>query len=106
MIDDFITPDNQAEYLSRGYDYVIDAIDSVRPKAAMLAYCKRNKIPVIMVGGAGGQIDPTQIQVADLTKTIQDPLAAKVRGILRQSIISAKIRSANSALIACFHPSI
>lgn len=84
LIDDFITPDNQAEYLSRGYDYVIDAIDSVRPKAAMLAYCKRNKIPVIMVGGAGGQIDPTQIQVADLTKTIQDPLAAKVRGILRQ----------------------
>lgn len=82
-IDDFITPDNVAEYLNRGFDYVIDAIDSVRPKAALLAYCRRYKIPVITTGGAGGQIDPTQIQVTDLAKTIQDPLAAKLRERLK-----------------------
>ena len=40
IIDDFISPDNQAEYLNRGYDYVIDAIDNVKTKAAMIAYCK------------------------------------------------------------------
>ncbi len=82
-IDDFITVDNVAEHLDAGYDYVIDAIDSVRPKAALLSYCRRYKIPVVTTGGAGGQIDPTQIQVADLAKTIQDPLAAKLRERLK-----------------------
>lgn len=84
LIDDFITPENIAEYIDSRYDYVLDAIDSVKPKAALLAYCKRNKIKVITTGGAGGQTDPTQIQIADLTKTIQDPLAAKIRNMLRR----------------------
>ncbi|MEI9533770.1 tRNA cyclic N6-threonylcarbamoyladenosine(37) synthase TcdA [Moellerella wisconsensis] len=83
VVDDFITADNAAELLSVGFDYVIDAIDSVRPKAALLAYCRRYKIPVITTGGAGGQIDPTQIKVTDLAKTIQDPLAAKLRERLK-----------------------
>ena len=84
IIDDFISPDNLADYLNRGYDYVIDAIDSVKTKAALIAYCKRNKIRLITTGGAGGQTDPSQIQIADLSKTIQDPLASKVRSLLRK----------------------
>ena len=84
IIDDFISPDNLADYLNRGYDYVIDAIDSVKTKAALVAYCKRNKIRLITTGGAGGQTDPSQIQIADLSKTIQDPLASKVRSLLRK----------------------
>lgn len=71
VVDDFVTPDNVAEYMSAGYSYVIDAIDSVRPKAALIARCRRNKIPLVTTGGAGGQIDPTQIQVVDLAKTIR-----------------------------------
>lgn len=59
IIDDFISPDNQAKYLNCGYDYVIDAIDNVKTKAAMIAYCKRNKIKIITIGGAGGQTDST-----------------------------------------------
>lgn len=46
-IDDFVTPQNVAQMLDQGFDYVIDAIDSVRPKAALIAYCRRNKIPLI-----------------------------------------------------------
>lgn len=84
IIDDFLTTENIAEYLLRGYDYVIDAIDSVKVKAALLAFCKRHKIKVITTGGAGGQTDPSQIQIKDLSKTIQDPLAAKVRYLLRK----------------------
>lgn len=83
VVDDFVTPDSVAEYMSAGFSYVIDAIDSVRPKAALIAYCRRNKIPLVTTGGAGGQIDPTQIQVVDLAKTIQDPLAAKLRERLK-----------------------
>ncbi|MFM2486246.1 tRNA cyclic N6-threonylcarbamoyladenosine(37) synthase TcdA [Celerinatantimonas yamalensis] len=85
IIDDFITADNLSEYIDARFDYVIDAIDSVKAKTALIAYCKRQKIKIISVGGAGGQIDPTQIQVADLAKTIQDPLASKVRSELRRS---------------------
>lgn len=88
VIDDFINMDNMIEYLSnkkrQAYDYVLDAIDSVKDKAAVIAYCKRHKIKLITIGGAGGQKDPTQIKIADLGKTIQDPLAAKVRERLKQ----------------------
>lgn len=84
VIEDFVTPDNVAEYLGMGFDYVIDATDSIKAKAAMIYYCKRNKIPMITIGGAGGQIDPTQVAVTDLSKTIQDPLAAKLRSELRR----------------------
>ncbi|OIQ25740.1 tRNA cyclic N6-threonylcarbamoyladenosine(37) synthase TcdA [uncultured Vibrio sp.] len=84
LIDDFIGPDNQQEYLSQEFDYVLDAIDSLKAKASLLAYCRSNKIKAITIGGAGGQTDPTQIKVADLTKTIQDPLAKKLKDTLRR----------------------
>lgn len=83
-IDDFITETTVSKYLQNEFDYVIDAIDSIRFKAAMIYFCKRNKIPVITTGGAGGLTDPTQISVKDLSKTINDPLAAKVRSTLRR----------------------
>lgn len=83
-IEDFVTPSNVKELLTNTFDYVIDATDSVKAKAAMVAHCKRNKIPILTIGGAGGQIDPTQVTVADLTKTKHDPLAAKLRSILRK----------------------
>jgi tRNA A37 threonylcarbamoyladenosine dehydratase len=84
QIEDFVTPDNVSELLNSTYDYVVDATDSIKAKAAMVAHCKRNKIPIITIGGAGGQVDPTQIAVTDLSKTIQDPLAAKLRSELRR----------------------
>ncbi|WP_228028106.1 tRNA cyclic N6-threonylcarbamoyladenosine(37) synthase TcdA [Chitinibacter fontanus] len=89
LIEDFVAEDNFGDYLI-GYDYVIDCIDSVKTKAAMIAFCRRHKVKIITVGGAGGQIDPTQIKVDDLSKTIQDPLAAKVRNILRRDFGFAK----------------
>lgn len=84
VIDDFISPDNIASYIDNSFDYVVDAIDSIQSKAALIAHCRRNKIKVLCSGGAGGQIDPTQIQIADLSRTIQDPLASKLRTILRK----------------------
>ncbi|NVK37009.1 MAG: tRNA cyclic N6-threonylcarbamoyladenosine(37) synthase TcdA [Gammaproteobacteria bacterium] len=80
---DFLTPSNMTQYLGE-MDYVLDAIDSVKVKAALAAWCKRNKVPLIMTGAAGGQTDPTQITVGDLNKTHNDPLAKKVRSILRR----------------------
>ena len=84
VVDDFVTADNLAEHIDERFDYVIDAIDSIKAKVALIAFCKYRKIPIIVAGGAGGQLDPTQIRIADLSKTIMDPLAAKVRGELRR----------------------
>ncbi len=83
IIDDFITLENMSDYLLRDYDYVVDAIDSIKFKAGLIYFCKRNKLPVITVGGAGGLTDPSVIKVADLSKTYNDALAAKVRSTLR-----------------------
>ncbi len=83
LIDDFLTMDNHAAILSRGYDYVVDAIDSIKFKAALIYYCRRNKIPVITTGGAGGLTDASMIGIEDLSRTRNDALAAKVRARLR-----------------------
>lgn len=82
-IDDLIVTNNLQKHLDQDYDYVIDAIDSIRFKADIIYYCKRNRIPVVTTGGAGGITDPASIAVKDLTLTYNDPLAAKVRHRLR-----------------------
>lgn len=80
----FVTARNMAEILPEHCDAVVDAIDNVNHKAALLAHCRRRKQWVICAGGAGGQMDPTRIRVADLSRTTQDPLLAKVRNLLRR----------------------
>lgn len=82
-IDDLLVSNNLDDYLGRGYDHVIDAIDSIRFKADMIYWCKRNRLPIVTTGGAGGITDPTTVTVKDLTLTHNDPLAAKVRHRLR-----------------------
>lgn len=84
VIEDFVTTDNLQELLSMNYCYVIDAIDSVDIKTKIIAFCKRNKTPIITIGGAGGQIDPSKISLCDLSQTYQDPLLAKVKNQLRR----------------------
>ena len=57
QVADFIAADNLAELLGgKPVDYVLDAIDSVKAKTALIAWCKRRKIPLITTGGAGGQL--------------------------------------------------
>lgn len=81
--DDFLVEKNLSHYLDRDFDVVIDAIDNIRFKAAMIAHCRRNKIRIITTGGAGGRTDPLAVSVADLSRTWNDALAAKVRSRLR-----------------------
>jgi tRNA A37 threonylcarbamoyladenosine dehydratase len=84
LIEDFIDPDNIPQMIGLGrFDYVVDAIDSVKAKAALIAYCSAQAIPLVVIGGAGGQLDPTKIEVRDLARTEQEPLLKKVRKVLR-----------------------
>lgn len=83
-IEDFVSVENVRDLIRKDFDYVIDCTDNHRVKAAMIACCRRNKIKIITIGGAGGQTDPTQIRVCDLSNTDQDALLAKSRKLLRQ----------------------
>jgi tRNA A37 threonylcarbamoyladenosine dehydratase len=83
-IEDFVTLDNLDDLLGRGYDFIIDAIDNARVKAAMTNWCKRRKIKMITSGGAGGRVDPARIQLDDLARSVQDPLLSRVRVLLRR----------------------
>ncbi len=85
LVDDFISDRNLFDHLppDQPFDYVIDAIDSIKFKAALIYHCRRNKIPIITTGAAGGLTDPTRILVKDLSRTFNDPLAARVRAKLR-----------------------
>lgn len=82
-IDDFITVDNVAQRLP-SCDAVLDAIDDGRAKAALVAHCRAQNIPMVTTAAAGGRRDPTRIRVADLARTEHDPLAARLRAQLRK----------------------
>ena len=88
LIEDFVTPDNLYEMFGSKeqlkFDFVLDAIDSIAAKTALIAHCKRHKLPIVVTGGAGGQTDPSLIQYGDLAKTTHDPLLSKVRNQLRR----------------------
>lgn len=90
LVDDYLSADNVKVLLENRPDVVLDCIDDVRAKLALMLHCRFNKIPLIVSGGAGGKLDPLKIRVADLSKTEQDPMLAKLRSQLRAKGICKK----------------
>lgn len=90
VIDDYLSPENVKEFLVDAPDVILDCIDDVKAKLALMLHCRFNKIPLIVSGGAGGKLDPLKIRVADLSKTEQDPMLAKLRAQLRSKGICKK----------------
>ena len=80
----FLTAANVREILARGFDAVIDAIDSVDSKCSLVAACREVGIPVVTCGGAGGKRDSTKVRVADVTEATNDRLLRRLRKKLRQ----------------------
>ncbi len=80
----FFTEKTAEEIFKEPYNYVMDAIDSVNHKCALIDYSRRKGIPILTSGGAGGRIDPTKIQISDITKSYNDKLLQRVRKKLRQ----------------------
>ncbi|KAF9083578.1 hypothetical protein BGX23_011313 [Mortierella sp. AD031] len=67
------------ELLSGNPDYVVDAIDNINTKLALLKFCFDHKIPVMSSMGAGAKADPSRVQISDISETFEDPLARAVR---------------------------
>ncbi|HEY9101481.1 tRNA threonylcarbamoyladenosine dehydratase [Chitinimonas sp.] len=85
-VDDFLTDDNLAELIPPGrFDYVLDCIDQMRVKVALVRHCRRHKIPLLVSGGAGGRLDASRVAIADLALTSGDALLSKIRAELRRN---------------------
>lgn len=81
---EFLTAEGVAPLLDEGYDYVLDAIDTVAPKVALIAECIRRRQRIISSMGAGGRLDPTRVGYFDLWETREDGLARAVRQRLKK----------------------
>jgi len=81
--EEFLTPASMESLIGSGFDVVIDACDAFRVKVELVAWCRRRKQRLVVVGSAGGRSDATQVRVRDLSRTEHDALLALVRKKLR-----------------------
>ncbi len=70
--------------INKTYDYVIDAIDKIDSKIALIEHCTKNNIPIISSMGMANRMNPCNIEVMDIYKTTMCPLAKKIRKILKE----------------------
>ena len=78
-LEKFYCPDTAGEFDFSQYDYVVDAIDTVTGKLALVTAAKAADTPIISCMGTGNKLDPTRFQIADITKTSVCPLARIMR---------------------------
>ena len=80
----FFLPENADDFPWDSYDYVVDAVDTVTAKIALVMKCKEKNIPIISSMGAGNKLDGSQFKVADIYKTNVCPLAKVMRRELKK----------------------
>ena len=92
-INEFLSPERMDEMLENNkFDYVLDCIDSVSPKLALIKACRRRKIKIVSSMGAGGKMDPSKVMVRDLSKTNNCYLAKQIRKRLKKEGITKGFR--------------
>lgn len=91
VINDNITKDNYLDLFKEHYDFVIDACDTITTKLLLIEYCVQNKINIISCMGTGNRLDPTKLEITNIWKTNNDPLAKVMRKELRERKINQKI---------------
>ncbi len=91
-IREFYSDKNADELITSDLSYVVDAIDKKNAKIHLITHCKATDVPVIVSGGAGGRVDPSQIKTTDLRDSFNDPLLAACRKQLRKNIPGMHLR--------------
>lgn len=106
LIRSFVLPENIEEMDFTEFDYVIDAIDTVSAKLAIIKKCDAMGIPVISAMGAGNKLDPTRFEVADIYETSVCPLAAVIRRECRKAGVKSLkvVYSREPATVPHFQP--
>jgi tRNA A37 threonylcarbamoyladenosine dehydratase len=98
VVKTFINPDAVEEILSaHSYDYIVDAIDSVTPKITFLKEAFNRNLRIVSSMGAGGRMDPTMVQIVDISKTYNCNFAQQVRKNLKKEGIYKGIKAVFSS---------
>jgi len=97
VVREFIRPERVAAILETDFDYVVDAIDSITPKLTFIKAAHARGLRIVSSMGAGAKLDPTKLQVTDISKTYNCPFAQQVRKNLKQAGIYKGIKVAFSA---------
>jgi len=92
----FINKDNINEIFKEKIDYVVDACDTLETKKEIIKYCLKNNIKFISSMGMGNRLDATKVNITTLDKTINDPLAKKLRLLIKKENIKGKISVVSS----------
>ncbi|MCI5790149.1 MAG: ThiF family adenylyltransferase [Tenericutes bacterium] len=90
-IDSFIGVDNIEVLFKDKLDYLVDACDSIKTKLALIDECLKRKIPFVSSMGTGNKLDPTKLDVVDIRKTVNDPLARIIRKYVKDKKIKDKV---------------
>lgn len=90
-IDSFIGVDNIEVLFKDKLDYLVDACDSIKTKLALIDECLERKIPFVSSMGTGNKLDPTKLDVVDIRKTVNDPLARIIRKYVKDKKIKDKV---------------
>jgi tRNA A37 threonylcarbamoyladenosine dehydratase len=86
----FCLPENIGDILDTGFDYLVDAVDTVAAKLAVIEYGHAHNIPVISVMGTGNKLDPARFRVSGIEKTAVCPLCRVMRRELRERGLSSQ----------------
>ena len=84
MIQEFVEPEMVEKLLLMQPDFMIDAIDSITPKLTFIKAAIASNIPLVSSMGAGAKLDPTKLQVVDISKTYNCPFAQQIRKMLKK----------------------
>ena len=80
VLNEFLRDERTEQLLVEGhFDYVVDALDSLSPKVFLLHFAYTHQIPIVSSMGAGAKVDPAQVRIADISKSINCTLARAVR---------------------------
>lgn len=79
VLNEFIRDERMIEVLDYGYDYVVDAIDTLSPKVFLIFHSLERKYPVVSSMGSGGKFDPTAVTISDISETTNCNLARMLR---------------------------
>lgn len=91
-IKEFFSAENAGRLLTPRPDFVLDAIDHFTAKAALITVCRQQGIPVISSMGAANKLDPTQIEVSDISATRNCRMARSMRKILKNSGVTSGVQ--------------
>lgn len=96
VFEEFVVPERISSFIEAKPDYIIEAIDSITPKLFLIRQAYAAKVPFVSSMGAGGKLDPTKIQIADISESYNCKLAQHIRKKLRKHDIRSGVKVAFS----------